>query len=70
VSVAAGSDHSCAVDESGAASCWGLDTDGQASPPSASFVAVSAGVFHSCGLTVNGAVRCWGSDNFGQVSVP
>ena len=50
--------------------CWGLDDDGQASPPHGAFASVSAGESHSCGVRTDGPVECWGFDFFGQASPP
>jgi alpha-tubulin suppressor-like RCC1 family protein len=73
VSIAAGSNHACAVATSGLVLCWGQGEFGQlgdgglanrGSPaPIASAIAFSsvhAGV-HSCARTALGAVFCWGS---------
>jgi len=66
----------CALDESGAVSCWGAgkaDDDsaatcsdegynfGQAAPPQGAFSSVSVGVNHSCGVRTDGTVACWGA---------
>ena len=76
--IAAGSDHSCAIQSgTGAVVCWGSDSFGQASPPASvdgttgSAIAIAAGSFHSCAIqSGTGAVVCWGSDSFGQASPP
>jgi alpha-tubulin suppressor-like RCC1 family protein len=68
--VSAGTLHTCGILEAGAIVCWGLNDDGQASPPGGTFAQVSAGVLHTCGLQTNGTVDCWGFDYYGQSSPP
>ncbi len=79
--VAAGQDHTCALDEEGAAYCWGRNVDGQLGTGdfedsvlprkvavTEPFVAISAGASHSCGIGQNGAIYCWGRNDAAQVS--
>ena len=78
--LAIGSAHTCAVELSGAAYCWGRNDDGQlgdgttasrstptrvASP--LGFTALGAGGAHSCGIAVGGSAYCWGSNSDGQL---
>ena len=78
--VAVGDAHSCVIDGSGLALCWGRGTEGQlggdstptkAGPALVSgqeiFTALVAGRFHTCGLTLQGAAMCWGLDQNGQL---
>jgi alpha-tubulin suppressor-like RCC1 family protein len=79
--VATGGLHSCAVDASGAAWCWGNNAKGQlgtgggnATVPAAvtgsiSFATITAGERHTCGLTAGGAAHCWGSNGDGQLGI-
>jgi len=73
LSVATGSDHTCAALADETAWCWGTNDKGQlrdgSTNPSAvpmpvrglsGVVAVAAGGKHSCALTGDGAVWCWG----------
>lgn len=68
----AGAYHSCVLSTVGAASCWGMDTDGElgdgsnldsGSPVAVHgghlFSTIAAGYYHNCGLE-NGAAWCWG----------
>ena len=60
-SVHAGKDHVCALDRQGAATCWGRDKGGRATPPDGSrFTRIDAGGVHSCGLDTAGDLHCWG----------
>lgn len=78
VQVAAGTDHSCAVLESGAVFCWGGNAHGQlgtganaasvapvavAGLTDATRIAVSDAA--SCALKKDGTVVCWGQDALG-----
>ena len=78
--VAAGGRHSCALDSSGAASCWGANDQGQLGDGSRddhtapavvagdlTFSQLSAGASHTCGATRDGDVYCWGSNERGQL---
>lgn len=79
--IASMADHTCAIHESGAASCWGADQygqlgDGTVAPFKGNVTVdglgadakqISTGVGHSCALITGGAVRCWGSNEFGQL---
>jgi len=78
--VAAGGSHTCAVRASGAAACWGRNTDGELgdgtqtsrlSPVEVSGLSnvssITAGRHHSCAAIVDGHARCWGANGSGQV---
>jgi len=80
VGVAAGSDFTCALRESGAVSCWGANTHGQLGinslvnspvPLSVSGLSgatqVAAGIRHACARLISGSVVCWGGNDFGQL---
>jgi len=76
--------HSCAVDASGSAWCWGRNDFGQLGTGSTSnyettpqrvvgtlsFRAVYAGLYHTCGLTTDGSTYCWGYNYYEQVGAP
>lgn len=80
--VAAGYLHTCAVDMSNQAWCWGLDRygelgdgdDGQSdetSPVSVTggltFATLTTSFEHTCGVEISGNGWCWGDNNFGQL---
>ncbi len=64
-----GYSQSCALDTSGAISCWGSNEHGLIdNTPSGTFASVTAGAWHNCALDTAGAISCWGYDEQGQVS--
>jgi len=79
--ISLGSSHSCALNESGMAFCWGANSSGQlgngtttssSAMPTAvvgghEFQQLAAGSLSTCGLGVSGAAYCWGSNNTGQL---
>lgn len=79
-SIAAGGRHSCMLDASGRAICWGNNErgqlgDGSYDPHTApapiigdfTFASLSAGTWHSCGVSRDGEAYCWGSNDAGQL---
>ena len=80
--VSTGFDHTCALNESGVAWCWGNNHHRQVGGGQTAnetvftphtvdakyaFTAVSAGRAHSCALDAAGQAWCWGSDVTGQL---
>ena len=79
--LAAGSDHTCALGESGDVKCWGSNYHGQLGdgtrqtrrtpvvvgglPPDV--LALSARGGHTCATTANGRAYCWGYNRQGQL---
>ena len=80
--IAAGTNHTCALDTAGKAWCWGQDDAGQVGDGPAdqsakyapvavanqlTFNAITAGGLHTCALDTAGKAWCWGQDDAGQV---
>ena len=78
--IVAGQYHTCALLQSGKASCWGQNQGGNlgngtpyaSSVPGALVIGFDAGVgltagyFHTCGWTATGTTFCWGDGAKGQ----
>ena len=62
--------HTCAIKTDGTLACWGDNDDGQASPPTGTFIAVSAGDYHTCAIKTDGTLACWGWNEYGQATPP
>lgn len=80
VEIAVGHDWACALDDTGAAFCWGANEFGQlgngtrtqATTPQRvlgglSFSRIAAGLRHACGVTLGGDAHCWGDDGGRQL---
>lgn len=83
VAVSTGWNHSCILDASGTAWCWGADDYGQlgddelagsktlptqvAMPPGRKFLSIAAGTRHSCAIDDLGDAWCWGDGDFGKL---
>jgi alpha-tubulin suppressor-like RCC1 family protein len=73
--------HTCALLNSSAVKCWGLNANGQlgngtttnSSTPgtvsglSSGVSAIASGYSHSCAVLITGAVKCWGLNSSGQL---
>lgn len=80
--MAAGSYHSCAIDDAQDVWCWGTASSGQLGlgpdmtndQPLPRYVAsdyakLGLGENHSCGIATNGMMSCWGANGNGQLGV-
>lgn len=81
VHISAGHYHTCAVLDTGAVQCWGVNNYGQlgdsttttrnvptnVSGLSSGAIQVSTGTDHSCARLSSGGVRCWGGNYAGQI---
>ncbi len=72
-----GIEHVCAIKTDQTVRCWGGNTEGQASPPSGTFVDLATQDYswfplkvHTCGIKTNGEVACWGTNFRGQADPP
>lgn len=81
IAITAGSNHACALMETGEMRCWGSNTSAQlgmgdtsnryipvqVSGLSSGVIALSAGIVHTCGLMIGGELKCWGYNYFGAL---
>ena len=79
--ITAGRAHACGITVTGAAYCWGSNSNGQIGDPAVvmetnvpvpvtgglSFREISAGSDHTCGITTTSDGYCWGADASGQL---
>jgi alpha-tubulin suppressor-like RCC1 family protein len=80
VALAAGTSFTCALLQTGAASCWGDGTYGQLGGPASSgkpvaialgspAKAIAAGSRHACAVTSDGRALCWGANTANQLGL-
>ena len=81
--LAAGEDHTCAIQSDGSVRCWGEGSygrlghggGGDKNTPTATAslgagrtaIDITAGSTHTCAVLDNGSVACWGQNNYGQL---
>lgn len=72
ISVAAGSQHTCAIDDLGLGDCWGnsIFTSEKSNdiPWNELFVNISSSSSHNVGLTTDGRAVGWGENGYGQAN--
>jgi len=80
--VSASQFHTCGLDLSGDAVCWGRNDFYQASIPQTVMVGnqrrelprkwltLTTGKFHTCGIQLDGKPICWGDNKLGQANFP
>lgn len=80
--VAAGSRHSCGIQDDGSLWCWGVNVHGQLgvgdtterlSPTrvgtESDWIEVQCGGLHTCGIRADGSLWCWGANPAGQLGL-
>jgi alpha-tubulin suppressor-like RCC1 family protein len=80
VSVAAGADHTCGIQQDGSLWCWGFNGSGQVGNGSsgssvavptligtAAWIDVAAGGGQTCGIHQDRSMWCWGSNQVGEL---
>ena len=81
--MAAGEDHTCAIDADGAVWCWGTGNSGQLGTGQTvnrwqpfitdslgvgrTAIDITAGGDHTCAVLDDGTVSCWGANAYGQL---
>ncbi len=72
VAIAAGLDHSLALQGDGMVTAWGDNTFGETNVPAGltNVVAIAAGDYFSLALVGSGTVKAWGYNLYGQTNVP
>jgi alpha-tubulin suppressor-like RCC1 family protein len=77
-SLTAGANHTCGVTPTGAAYCWGNNSNGKLGRTTSFttpgpvmgnivFASLAAGAQHTCGLATDGTIYCWGDGQGGAL---
>ena len=70
-SVSSGAGFTCALSVDDVPFCWGINPNGQSSPPiGEKFTDISSGWAHTCALREDGSAVCWGNNYSGESSPP
>ena len=78
--IVAGSNHTCAILNSGVVKCWGANYRGQTGSVSQQGTGIgtvdlgkdrkvkgiTVGEYHTCALLDDGKIKCWGDNSYGQ----
>jgi hypothetical protein len=70
VSVSAGAEHTCGLQDNGSLTCWGGNTFGESTPSPGTFQLVRASEAYTCGLKDDGSISCWGRNDYGELLPP
>lgn len=72
IAVAAGGQHSLALNENGTVTAWGGNASGQTNVPAGltNVISIAAGAAHSLAVVENTTVVAWGGNDAGQTNVP
>src|SRR6266571_2384829 len=72
IAIAAGANHSVALQSDGSVTAWGNNDFAQTSVPEglSDVAAIAAGATHTMALKNNGLITAWGNNNSGQATVP
>ena len=64
--IAAGWEHTCALQTDSTIACWGNNSQGQRDAPPGAHTAIAASGNHTCALRTNQTITCWGSNDNGE----
>ena len=67
MAIAAGSNHTCAIDPVGAVQCWGAITKELMFLQASWALVIAAGRYQTCAIDSVGAIECWGINMNGEL---